>query len=260
MIKHPLISIITATHNRPEQLQSSAQSVLGQNYTKWELLVINDSTNEKSDAILDDLDSHPQVTVIQNEKNIGLAASRNKGLDAAEGTWITFLDDDDTLADAHALDRVVETITKHKAPWFAFNRVDETGKSFTKPLTKKSQYNWTKDFLFGRNFRGDAVHFLSQKLLGKTRYTGTQRAQWKFWFILSQKSDFVHKAIPVTQAEYEETGLSSSRSLAEERVYMRQQFFEMSKRIETLKYLPVIAGRYLFTLPPLRQARQLLKR
>jgi glycosyltransferase involved in cell wall biosynthesis len=90
----PLFSIILPTCNRPDTFLRAVSSVIKQSLRKFELIVIDDfSSTDYAQTICDDL-SIP-CRVIINSSNLGAAGSRNVGIKAARGTYVTFLDDDD---------------------------------------------------------------------------------------------------------------------------------------------------------------------
>ncbi|MCR6720341.1 MAG: glycosyltransferase [Chitinophagaceae bacterium] len=90
----PLVSIIMPVYNGEAFLQEAINSVLKQTYTNWELLVINDgSTDGSRDVVLANTD--PRVRLIDNEQNMGIIHTRNRGIDLASGKYIAWLDADD---------------------------------------------------------------------------------------------------------------------------------------------------------------------
>lgn len=86
----PTFSVIMATHSRPELLREAVDSVLSQTFEDWELLVVDD--NGEIPAVVPD---DPRIRLIRNERNLGPAGTRNRGLQAATGEYIAVLDDDD---------------------------------------------------------------------------------------------------------------------------------------------------------------------
>lgn len=88
------ISVIITTYNRPELLQETVTSVLNQTYTNFELIIIDDcSDNETRDCIAKFDDK--RIIYHRNAINMHLSASRNIGIDISSGNYLCFLDDDD---------------------------------------------------------------------------------------------------------------------------------------------------------------------
>ena len=91
----PMVSVVLNTYNRVGELAKAIDSVLAQTFTDWQLVVVDDGSTDGTAAYLQSLD-YPRLTLVRHE-NMGLTASRNAGAAAASGTWLTFLDDDDTV-------------------------------------------------------------------------------------------------------------------------------------------------------------------
>ena len=100
MQNQPLVSVIIPTYKREVFFVSRAvNSVLLQTYPHLQLIVIDDSPSdfEHRGAVAEFMRSlnDNRVIFLQNEKNMGGSLARNRGIDIAEGEYITFLDDDD---------------------------------------------------------------------------------------------------------------------------------------------------------------------
>ncbi len=89
------ISVLMPVYNTSEDfLRTAIDSILNQTFTNFEFLIINDgSTNNAEDVILSYNDE--RIKYIKNEKNLGLIATLNKGLDIAQGEYIARFDSDD---------------------------------------------------------------------------------------------------------------------------------------------------------------------
>lgn len=95
-----LVSVVIPTYRRPQKLNRAIQSVLSQTYPYFEILIADDNepgsiwryrTMYVIQSYLDD----SRVHCLPCEKHENGSAARNRGLSAARGTWICFLDDDD---------------------------------------------------------------------------------------------------------------------------------------------------------------------
>ena len=99
-ISQPLISILTPVFDTPVPwLREAVDSVLAQVYENWELLLIDDgSTATDLLGALPALAARDRrIRLVRLESHQGISAALNKGLDVAEGQWLTFLDHDDVL-------------------------------------------------------------------------------------------------------------------------------------------------------------------
>ncbi|MBF8964223.1 glycosyltransferase family 2 protein [Pontibacter sp. FD36] len=95
----PLFSIITPTFNRADLLPKMIESVKGQTFTDWELIIVDDGSTENSPTIVDEYQSDARIRFIQKD-NTGAAHSRNVGAESATGDFLTFLDSDDEVKDS----------------------------------------------------------------------------------------------------------------------------------------------------------------
>lgn len=96
MTVNPLISVIMPAYNAEKYIEDAVKSVICQTYTNWELIIINDCSSDGTLQIAQRLaQADTRITVTDNTENIGVAKTRNKGLDAASGDWVALLDSDD---------------------------------------------------------------------------------------------------------------------------------------------------------------------
>lgn len=92
----PLISIITPSYNSSEYISNTIKSVLFQTYQNWELIIIDDCSQDSSLEVISQwYAKDKRIQVIALTKNSGAAVARNKGIEAAKGRFIAFLDSDD---------------------------------------------------------------------------------------------------------------------------------------------------------------------
>jgi len=89
--------VIVPTYNRPEFLERALRTIQAQTHQDYEIIVVNDA----GIPVWDVVKQFPKTTLIDHVENKGLAGSRNTGLEAATGEYITFLDDDDILFPIH---------------------------------------------------------------------------------------------------------------------------------------------------------------
>ncbi len=95
---NPLLSVIVPVYNSAAWLRPCLDSICNQTYSKLEILCVDDCSPDNSSDILAEYAARdPRVRIINREKNGGVAAARNSGLDAATGEFLTFVDPDDTV-------------------------------------------------------------------------------------------------------------------------------------------------------------------
>lgn len=91
----PLISVVMPTHNRADLLPRSLGSLLSQEYRNWELLVCDDGSSDETASVVEAVDD-PRIRYRPGEP-AGACAARNRGLAAARGNLIAYLDDDNRM-------------------------------------------------------------------------------------------------------------------------------------------------------------------
>ena len=90
-----LISVLVPVYNSEQTLNRCIDSILGQTYRNFELLLINDGSKDRSGEICDEYARRDSRVKVFHKENGGVSSARNVGLDNARGEWITFCDSDD---------------------------------------------------------------------------------------------------------------------------------------------------------------------
>ena len=90
-----MISIIVPIFNADKFLRRCIDSILDQNYTDFELLLVDDGSSDNSGNICDEYAAKDTRVRVFHKKNGGVSSARNLGLDNAKGEYITFCDADD---------------------------------------------------------------------------------------------------------------------------------------------------------------------
>ena len=93
-----MISVIMLTYNRENLVGRAIESILKQTFGDFEFIIVNNGSTDRSGQIADQYAAKDaRIRVIHRERgNIG--SGRNTGLNAAQGEYIAFIDDDDTCA------------------------------------------------------------------------------------------------------------------------------------------------------------------
>jgi len=94
MQQQPLVTVVIPAYNQAHYIAAAIQSVIGQSYPHWELLVVNDASPDATSAIVQQF-TDPRIHLLIHPQNRGLPAARNTGMRAATGEIIALLDADD---------------------------------------------------------------------------------------------------------------------------------------------------------------------
>ena len=90
----PLISVVLPTHNRCALLPGAIASVLGQTFANWELIIVDDGSQDDSAAVVEPFLADPRARYVAQTQQ-GRSVARNRGIELAQGEWVAFLDSDD---------------------------------------------------------------------------------------------------------------------------------------------------------------------
>lgn len=94
MENNPLCSVVMSVYNGGDFLSDAIESILQQTYKNFEFIIINDASTDNSLKRIQSYDDD-RIIIINNEKNIFLAASLNKGINVSKGKYIVRMDADD---------------------------------------------------------------------------------------------------------------------------------------------------------------------
>lgn len=94
---NPTVSIIIPIYNAEKNLRRCIESVLKQEYTNFELILVDDGSSDSSGAICDEYREKEHRIRVIHKKNTGVSDSRNIGISMAQGQYIQFLDSDDWI-------------------------------------------------------------------------------------------------------------------------------------------------------------------
>lgn len=190
----PLISIIIPVYNGEKTIQETIESVLSQTFTDFELLVINDGSQDKTLEIVDRIqDSRIKVF---SYPNAGQSTSRNRGIALATGDYISFIDADD-LWKPDKLEAQLKALQNNPIAAVAYSWtdwIDESGQ-----LVGKGSYNTEEGEVFAKLLLNDFVANGSNVLIrrqalaevGDFDPSVTPAEDWDLWLRLAVRYEFV---------------------------------------------------------------------
>ncbi len=148
------VSIITPSYNSSEFISKAIESVLAQTYQNWEMVIVDDNSNDISNEIIRGyIQKDSRIKLIKLEKNSGPAISRNAALEVVNGRFIAFLDSDD-IWHPDKLEKQVGFMLKRKAPisFTSYELIDENGVSknhIIHSVKKLTQIDYLKNTIIG---------------------------------------------------------------------------------------------------------------
>lgn len=134
-VKEPVVSVIIPVYNGEKYVESCIENVISQTYKNLEIIVVDDGSVDRSASIAM---KYP-VNLIHHEKNRGLSAARNTGIEAAKGEYIHFMDVDDAINSDYYME-MVKAITETGADIACGGMINEKRNSKTQLFKTKKVY------------------------------------------------------------------------------------------------------------------------
>lgn len=109
----PAISVVMPAFNTREWIEESLDSLYGQTFSDWELIIVNDCSTDGTGEVCRQAALDPRVRLVEHDRQRGAGAARNSGIDAATGTYVYLFDSDDLLR-ADALETMHAISEEHR--------------------------------------------------------------------------------------------------------------------------------------------------
>lgn len=160
-MKNILVSVIMPAYNCEKYIGEAIGSVLIQK-VPLELIIIDDNSNDKTAEEIKEFQGDSRIIYIRNEHNMGVAASRNKGMELAKGKYIAFLDSDDYWT-SDKLQKQMTLMEEKKAVLSSTGRelMDEEGRLSGKIIGIKEEITY-KQLLKGNSLNTSGVMVLAE--------------------------------------------------------------------------------------------------
>lgn len=166
-----MISIIIPLFNKKQTIGRTIESVISQTYIDWELIIIDDGSNDGSNLIVEQYTFDNRIHYVC-KSNGGVSSARNIGIQMAEGEWLLYIDADDYLLH-NALEILLNLTEKYEVDIVASNFYVELAGKRTPCL-----YN-VKERIVSNNFR--SLFFNSFDIrAGATLFRSSLIKQYKF--------------------------------------------------------------------------------
>lgn len=158
----PLVSIIMAVYNREAYIQRAVDSVINQSYINWELIAVDDGSEDNSAQLLENYkNSNSKINVVYQQHQF-LPTARNNGIKNSKGEYITFLDSDDEYHIDHILKRI-NYLTLHPQVDFLHGGVKIIGNEFVPDKNDTTKLIHLSQCTIGATFFGRRNVFIELK-------------------------------------------------------------------------------------------------
>lgn len=106
-----MISVVIPLYNKAHTIVNTLNTVINQSYKDFEVIIVNDGSTDNGVEVIQKHFTDNRIRII-NQKNAGVSAARNKGVEESKGEWIAFLDGDDEWMPQY-LEKMKEALSKY---------------------------------------------------------------------------------------------------------------------------------------------------
>lgn len=227
------------TYNASKTIKESINSVLKQTYTRWELLITDDCSDDDTvDIVMAYSRNDSRIKLFKNTENSGAGFSRNNSIQNASGRFIAFLDSDDVWKHEKLEKQISFMVDNNYAFTYTFYRkMSEDGRKLSgiHPILKVDYNNLLKS-----NVIGCLTAIYDASILGKVYMPNLRKRQdMALWLSILKKIEYAY-CLPQELAFYREciNSLSSNKFKA-----LPYQWALYRKHLE----LPLIKSCYYFS-------------
>ena len=160
-----LVSVILPVYGVEKYLPECVDSLLAQTYENLEIILVDDASPDRCGAICDDYAARDSRVRVIHKENGGAASARNAGLDAARGTYVCFVDSDDTV-EADYVQTLLETLGDGDMAMCGFYFRSRSGSQpeilapgiyDREGFLKRFLEDWSCSLLWNKLFRRDCI-------------------------------------------------------------------------------------------------------
>lgn len=191
MDEHGLVSIVMPAYNAEKTISQSIESVLGQIYQNWELLIVNDCSTDNTESIVVSYLQDSRIKLINNERNTGVAQSRNTAIESSIGRYIAFLDSDDMWTNTKLISQI-EFMVKNDYYFTctSYEVIDEQGGMTNKYLSVPTVITY-ESMLRGSKI-GCLTVMIDTSVTGKFNMPSIKHEDYVTWLNLIKKFGPAH--------------------------------------------------------------------
>ncbi len=223
----PLVSIAMPVYNAEKYIKRAIDSVMGQTYPYFELIIVNDGSSDRSKEIILSY-SDNRIRYFENEVNLGIAKTRNKCIQYADGKYIAVLDNDD-IALPNRLEKQVEFLESdldYALCGSFYEVIDGEDRIIHKmklPVTDKA----IKTYLLFENCFCNSSVMIQSKLLKVRPYIESFDMIEDYYFLYTVSRNKKLRNLPIFATQYRVHGKNTSIDKLEGMRKLRKKMDEM---------------------------------
>ncbi len=181
MIDTTIVSIILPTYNGAQFIAGAIESVLTQTYPLWELIIVNDCSTDETKVIVEKyMAVDKRITLLENEYNLGIQKTINKGLQKTKGKYIARIDDDDRWIDTEKLSKQIRFLEENGEYVLIGTGgiiIDESEKELTRYLLPEKDSTIRNKILSKNCFLHSSVVFKKEAVMKFNGYDESERTR-----------------------------------------------------------------------------------
>ncbi len=185
MSEYPFFSVVIPTYNRAEFIEATLQSVLSQTYPHYEVIVVDNCSSDNTKELVQPWIQAGRIHFIEHDQNYERARSRNTGMSAARGDFVTLLDSDDFMYPTNLADAAEYARSHPDIKCFhSLYEVVDSERNVLRRYPMPSLENQLKAIASGNfmNCIGDFIHreiYKHYQFDTKQELIGSE--DWEFW-------------------------------------------------------------------------------
>lgn len=230
-MENELVSIIMPTYNCAKFIKETIESVLNQTYENWELVIVDDCSNDNTEEIVESFNDK-RIKYHKLEKNRGAAVARTTAMKMAIGNYMAFLDSDD-LWKKEKLEKQLEFMKKNNYNFTctAYEQIDEEGNKLNKVIKTKKKANYNRILLDCPV--GNSTVMYNVDNLGKFEVPNIRkRNDDALWLQILKKEKFIY-GMPDVLMEYR----IRNNSISSNKLSLIKYHWQLYREIEHLSVI-----------------------
>lgn len=170
MKQTPVVSVIMPAYNAERFLEEAVRSVMNQSFREWELLILDDCAQDATYTLAEKLAAEDdRIVLLRNEQNMGVAKTRNRGLDLCKGQYVALIDSDDVWhPDKLAAQLSLAERTGADMIYCSYGIMDEQGKKKCDDFIVPEQTNFEDSLV--KSVISCSTALLSRKIVEQYRF------------------------------------------------------------------------------------------
>lgn len=234
-----LVSIIMPNYNTVKYIEESVLSVLNQTYKEFELIIVDDDSDDESVNLIKNM-ADSRIKLFCLNRNKGAANARNVAIENASGHYIAFMDSDDIWA-PEKLDKQIKFMRNNDVSFLAtyYDYVDFKGRNLNRVIKGKLVRNYWQLL---KDCPGNSTIIYDAELLGKTYVPIIKRRNdYLMWLKVIKKAKLIY-VIPEVLVHYRVREGSLSRN----KINLIKYHWHIYRQYEKLNLL--VSGYLIFYL------------